>query len=187
MQSAVLTMLAAILAGRLNEHQQKAIEYLREENRVLREQLGEKRIRLTDDQRRRLAAKGKLLGRRLLAEICTIVTPDTILRWHRQLIARKYDGSARRGPGRPRVMDDIRRLTVQMASENPGWGYTRIQGALANLGHCVSRATIRLLLKEQGSSPHLSATCPGAPSSALIGVSSVPWTFSPWRPERSKA
>ena len=102
MHPTLLTMLAALLAGWLNDRQQQAIEYLREESRVLREQLGETRIRLTDDQRRRLATKGKLLGRRLLSDICMIVTPDTILRWHRQPIARKYDGSARRRPGRPR-------------------------------------------------------------------------------------
>lgn len=91
-------LLAVVLAGILNEQQQRAIEYLREENRVLREQLGGKRIRLNDDQRRRLAAKGKALGRKLLCKICTIVTPDTILYWHRQLIAKKYDG--RRNVGR---------------------------------------------------------------------------------------
>ena len=77
---------------------------------------------LNDDQRRRLAAKGRLLGRRLLAEICSIVTPDTILRWHRRLIAAKYDGSDKRRPGRPGVMKDIRRPTVRMAEENGGWG-----------------------------------------------------------------
>ncbi|KPK46999.1 MAG: hypothetical protein AMK72_09005, partial [Planctomycetes bacterium SM23_25] len=70
---------------------------------MLREQLKGKRIRLTDDQRRRLAAKGRALGRKLLGEVCPLVTPETVLRWYRTLIARKYDGSAKRGPGRPRV------------------------------------------------------------------------------------
>ena len=84
--------LVVALAGWLNRQQQHAIEYLREENRVLREQLNGKRIRFTDDQRRRLAAKGKVLGRKLLAEVCTLVTPDTILRWYGKLIAKKYDG-----------------------------------------------------------------------------------------------
>lgn len=129
------------------------IEYLREENRVLREQLGGKRILLNDDQRRRLAVRGKALGRRLLGEVCTIVTPDTILRWHRELIARKYDGSARRRIGRHGVMQQIRDLCVRMASENPGWGYSRIQGALANLGHQVGRSTIPRILKENGLEP----------------------------------
>ena len=122
-------MRAALMAGWLNDQQQHVIEFLREENRVLREQLGPRRVLLSDDQRRRLAAKGKPLGRRLLDEICTIVTPDTILRWHRRLIARKYDGSAHRRPGRPRVMQTIRDLCVRMAKDNPSWGFTRIQGA----------------------------------------------------------
>ncbi len=148
-----LHVLAVMLAGWLNERQQRAIEYLREENRVLREQLGGRRLLLSDDQRRRLAIRGKALGRGLLAEVCTIVTPDTILRWHRRLIARKYDGSAKRRRGRAGVMRTIRELCVQMASENPGWGYSRIQGALANLGHRVGRSTIRRILKEHGLEP----------------------------------
>ncbi len=95
-------LLAVIVAGWMSEQQQQVIDYLREENRVLREKLGKRRVRLDDGQRRRLAAKGKLLGRRLLAEVCSIVTPDTILRWHRRLIAAKCDGSQRRRPGRCR-------------------------------------------------------------------------------------
>jgi len=111
------------------------IDYLREENRVLREQLGRRRVRFTDDQRVRLAAKAKRIGRRVLTEIGALVTPDTLLAWHRHLIARKYDCHPRRGPGRPSVMAEIRGLVVRMASENRTWGYTRIQGALANLDH----------------------------------------------------
>ena len=95
-------LLVVAAAGWINRDQQAIICYLQEENRVLREQLGGKRLRLTDDQRRRLATKGKLLGRRILADIGSIVSPDTILAWHRRLIARKWDYSARRrGPGRP--------------------------------------------------------------------------------------
>jgi len=142
-----------MLAGWLNERQRLAIEYLREENRVLREQLGVSRLLLCDDQRRRLAVRGKALGRALLAEVCTIVTPDTILRWHRRLVARKYNGSARRRCGRTGVMRAIRELCVRMASENPGWGYSRIQGSLANLGHRAGRSTIRRILKEHGLEP----------------------------------
>ena len=131
-------LFVAVLAGWVNEHHQAAIEYLREENRVLKEQLGGKRLRLTDDQRRRLAAKGKALGRKALREIATIVTPDTILAWHRKLIARKWDYSVRRRPpGRPPTVREIADLIVRMARENGGWGYTRIEGALANLGHRV--------------------------------------------------
>jgi putative transposase len=120
---------------------------------VLREQLGGRRIRLNDDQRRRLAAKGKALGRRLLEQVCTIVTPETILRWHRELIARKYDSSGGRRVRRQGVMAKIRELCVRMASENPGWGYSRIQGALSNLGHEVGRSTIRRILREHGLEP----------------------------------
>jgi transposase InsO family protein len=108
-------------------------------------------VRFTDDERRRLAAFGAPLGRRLLAQVGTIVTPDTILRWHRQLVARKWTYSKRR-PGRPHVLVEIRRLVVQMATENPTWGYTRIQGALKNLGHRVARSTIATILKQQGPS-----------------------------------
>jgi putative transposase len=94
-------MLLGMLAGWLNEEHRAIIGYLEEENRVLRELHGRKRLRFNDDQRRRLAAKGRALGRRALREFCSIVTPDTILRWHRELIARKYDGSSARGSGRP--------------------------------------------------------------------------------------
>ena len=79
------------LAGWMNQRQLKMIEYLREENRVLREQLGDRRVRFNDDQRRRLAAKAKGLGRRHLAELATLVAPDTLLAWHRKLIAQKYE------------------------------------------------------------------------------------------------
>ena len=92
-------------------------------------------LRFTDDQRRRLATKAKGLGRKLLAELATIVTPETLLAWHRKLIAQKYDGSGKRGPGRPRAADEIEALVTRMAEENRDWGYRRIQGALSNLGH----------------------------------------------------
>jgi hypothetical protein len=88
------------VAGWMNQQQQDAIDYLREENRILREQLGGRRLRLHDNQRRRLAGKAKRLGRKMLAAFATIVTPETLLAWHRKLIAQKYDGSSRRGPGR---------------------------------------------------------------------------------------
>jgi hypothetical protein len=87
-----------------------------------------KRIRFTDDERRRLAVKGKVLGRKVLLAVASIVTPETILAWHRKLIAMKYDGSAKRGPGRPRVAEEIPGLTVRMARENPGWGCVSSEG-----------------------------------------------------------
>ncbi len=98
-----LQFLISILAGWVNRGQQDIIEYLREENRVLREQLGEKRLLFTDVQRRRLAAKAKKIGRRGLFEISLLVTPDTLLRWYRRLIAKKYDGSQARRAGRPKT------------------------------------------------------------------------------------
>ena len=91
-------------AGWISRQQLDVIAYLKEENRILREQMGKRRFRFTDDQRRSPAAKAKHLGCKALRELATIVTPDTLLRWHRQLIARKYDGSGHRGPGRPGVM-----------------------------------------------------------------------------------
>ena len=94
------------------------IDYLREENRVLRAQLQDKRLRLSDDDRRRLAVKAKALGRKALAEVASIATPDTILRWYRNLIAAKYDGSKNRGSGRPPTAGDICELIVRMAQEN---------------------------------------------------------------------
>ena len=95
----------------MNRHQLLSIDYLREENRILREH-GGRRLRFTDDQRRRLATKAKGLGRKLLAEFATIVTPETLLAWHRKLIAQKYDGSGQRGPGRPRAADEIEALVT---------------------------------------------------------------------------
>jgi transposase InsO family protein len=145
-------ILVAALAGWIGRHQDGVIEYLREENRVLKHQLGRRRLRLTDDQRRRLAARGKAIGRRALAEVASLVTPDTILRWHRQLIARKWT-HRRRSPGRPRIMEVIADLVVRMARENPRWGYTRIRGALDNLGHRVGRTTVANILKRNGIDP----------------------------------
>ena len=137
----------------MNQRQLEVIDYLREENRVLREQLGGRRVRFNDDQRRRLAVKGKTLGRRVLAEVATLVTPETLLAWHRKLIAQKYDGSSRRGPGRPRTSGKIEALVVKMATENRDWGYRRIEGALSNLGHELGRSTIAAILERHGMEP----------------------------------
>ena len=149
----VLQFLVVAVAGWINQQQRDVIDSLQEENRVLREQLGPGRLRFTDAQRRRLAAQAKSLGRRVRRDRHTLVTPDTLLRWHRQLIARKYDGSGRRGPGRPRGMDTIRRLIVRMAPENCEWGDTRIRGARGNLGHQVARGPIANVRKERGLEP----------------------------------
>ena len=140
-------------AGWMNQQQQFAIDYLREENRVLREHLGQRRLRLTDDQRRRLAAKAKLLGRRILKEVAGIVTPETLLTWHRKLIAQKYQGTAQRGPGRPPTPSQIESMVVRMAQENRDWGYRRILGALSNLGYRVARGTVANILRRHGMEP----------------------------------
>ena len=148
-----LQFLVFTLAGWLNRHQEDLIDYLQEENRVLREHLGSQPLRLTDAQRRRLAVRGERLGRRALTRVANIVTPDTILRWYRRLIAKKYDGSARRRRGRPMTPRELAELVVRMAVENPGWGYTRIRGALANLGHQIARNTVKQILQDHGIEP----------------------------------
>jgi putative transposase len=154
-----LRVLLVTLAGWVNHHQQHVIEYLVEENRVLKAQVKGRRLQLTDEQRLRLAAKGRRLGRRVLRQVATIVTPATILRWHRRLIARKWTLEPKR-PGRPGIMKEIACLILRMATENPAWGYTRIQGALKNLGHDVARATVAKVLKDNGIAP-----APDRPSS----------------------
>jgi transposase InsO family protein len=148
-------LLLLILAGWVNRQQQEVIDYLRTENQVLKEKLGKRRILLSDDQRRRLAVKGKVLGRKLLGEIGTLVTPDTLLRWHRLLVAQKWDYSNRRQnqPGRPPITEEVKELVLRLAKENPRWGYDRIQGALANLGQVLSATTVANILKEHGIEP----------------------------------
>src|SRR5207244_2598335 len=144
-------MARGVLTGWRDRRERDAVAYLLEENRFLRRQLGGRRLRLTDDDRRQLAARAYRVGRATLREIATIATPDTLLRWHRRLIARKWTYARR--PGRRNVLIEIRRLVVRMAEENPTWGYTRIQGALKNLGHRVGRSTIRRILKVAGLPP----------------------------------
>ena len=112
-------LMVVLLASWVNRQQQDVIEYLRTENQVLKEKLGKKRILLNDDQRRRLAAKGKILGRKLLDQVGTLFSPDTIIRWHRKLIAAKWDYSDRNAKkqGRPRIRQVIVDLAVQFAKE----------------------------------------------------------------------
>ena len=110
-----LHFLLLALAGWVTRHQEDRIDYLREEHRVLREHLGPRPLRLTDAQRRRLAVRGQKLGRRILSQVAGIVTPDTILRWYRRLIAQQYDGSARRRRGRPMTPRAVAELVVRMA------------------------------------------------------------------------
>ena len=145
--------LLLVLAGWVNRQQQDVIDYLQEENRVLRAGLRGKRLRLSDDERRRLAVKAQALGREALTQIASVATPATLLRWYRHLIAAKYDGSKNRSPGRPPTAKDIRELIVRVARENPTWGYTRLRGALKNLGHELGRNTIKRILADHGIAP----------------------------------
>jgi transposase InsO family protein len=145
-------LLVAALTGWLHQEHEEVMAYLVEENRTLRAQLRGRRLLVTDDQRRRLAVRGQRLGRARLRAVATIVTPDTILRWHRQLIACKWT-YARGQHRRTGVLAEIRRLVVRMAEENPTWGYTRIRGALKNVGHRVGRSTIARILKAYGIPP----------------------------------
>ena len=149
----VLQFLVVAVAGWINQQPRDVIDSLQEEHRVLREQRGPGRLRVTDAQRRRRAAKATRLGRRVRRDRHTLVTPDTLLRWHRQLIARTYDGRGRRGPGRPRGMDTIRRLIVRMAPENRAWGDTRSRGARGHLGHQVARGPLANVRKARGLNP----------------------------------
>ncbi|CAN5549299.1 hypothetical protein BH11PLA2_BH11PLA2_48310 [soil metagenome] len=147
-------LLLAILTGWINEQSRLRIEYLQTEIEVIKEAFGEKRIRLNDDQRRRLAVKGKVLGRKILDEIGSAFTPDTILRWHRQLVAQKWNFQDRRKTiGRPALSQEVVDLILQFARENPRWGYDRIADSLANIGHSVSDQTVGNVLKEHGIEP----------------------------------
>jgi putative transposase len=141
-----------MLCGLHQRDQENVIAFLREENRVLKARLGGRRLRLDDHERRRLAELGHRLGRQLLNHVATLVTPDTILRWHRELVARKwtFGGARRRRTG---LQARIRSPVVRMATENPTWGYTRIQGAMKNVGHQVGRSTIVRILKTAGIPP----------------------------------
>src|SRR6516225_3542930 len=149
----LLSFLLMIAAGWVHRHQLIVIEFLQAEYRLLKDRLRGQRIRFTDAERALLARKAKAMGRRALLELDTIVSPDTLLRWHRRLVAQKWNFAERRGVGRPGIMRQISELIVRMAQENRGWGYTRIQGALANLNHKVGRGTIANVLKRNGIEP----------------------------------
>ena len=148
-----LAFIVFLLAGWISRQQLVLIEYLKTENRMLRERLNGRPLRFSDRERALLARRAFCIPRKVLLELGTIVTPDSLLRWHRQLIAQKFDFSQRRKPGRPRTMRIISELIVRMALENPRWSYTRIQGALGNLAHEVGRGTIANLLKREGIEP----------------------------------
>ena len=140
------------LAGWMNRQQQDAISYLKVENQILREKLGHKRIILNESQKRRLATAAMKLGKDLLRQCGTLFSPETILRWHRWFIARKYDGSGKRGPA-PKKANSVRKLVLEMAEANPSWGYGHIHGELKGLGYDVSWQTVRRIMLEHGLLP----------------------------------
>jgi hypothetical protein len=139
-----------VFTGWINRQQLELIECILEENRLLKERLDPRCIRFTDAERRRLARRAHLLGRKVLSGLDTLVTPDSQLCCYRDLVALKWNYGEPRGPCRPRTLQTIAELIVRMVVENPSWGYTRIQGALANLGHEVGRGTIANALRGTG-------------------------------------
>jgi transposase InsO family protein len=145
--------LLVYITGSVEEDLLLRIEYLVAENRILRDQI-KGRIQLRDTERRTLAEIGKKLSKQALEEVATIVKPDTILAWHRKLVAQKFDGSRhRKSPGRPQVDPELEELVLRMARENRSWGYDRIQGALKYLGYTISDQTVGNILKRHGLPP----------------------------------
>jgi hypothetical protein len=142
----------AYVTGTVDQELLGRNEYLAAENRIMKAQLNG-RLKLSDAERGALGEIGRRLGRKVLADIATIARPDTILGWYRKLVARKFDGSARRGTGRPRIKREVEQLILRMASENRDWGYDRIVGALANLGYEVSDQTVGNVLRRHGLPP----------------------------------
>ena len=156
------------MTGLVNQELLLQNEYLAAENRILKARL-QPGWRLSDGERATLAEIGKRLGRKGLEQVARLAKPDTILAWYRQLVAEKFDGcKKRRSPGRPRTSPEVEDLVVRLARENSGWGYDRIVGALANLGHPVSdRGMASPLCRSGAKRP------PGGTSFAGT------WTFSP--------
>jgi putative transposase len=149
---ALFQVLTVVLAGWLNRHQQRVLDYLLEENRILRRQLHGRRLRLDDTDRCRLAVRGHALGRRLLDQFASIVTPETILRWHRRPSAQKWTFPSRR-PSTRAIRRTIADLVVRMARDNPTWGYDRIAGVIEHLGHRVAPNTVKKILRANGIDP----------------------------------
>ena len=143
----------AYITGSVDQELLLRNEYLVAENRILRNQV-EGRLSLTDTERISLAEIGKRLGRKALAEVAQIVRPETILGWHRKLIARKFDGTKQRSSvGRKPTEQEIEKLVLQFARENRSWGYRRIVGAIGNLGHEISHQTVANILKQHDLAP----------------------------------
>ena len=145
--------LLAYVTGTVNQELLLRNEYLAAENCILRGQI-KGRLLLSEGERTTLAEIAHRLGRRALEDVAATAKPDTILGWYRKLIANKFDGSKfRRSVGRPKIDQKTERLVVRMARENPSWGYDRIVGALANLGHRLSDQTVDNVPRCHGISP----------------------------------
>src|SRR5215467_6457804 len=145
--------LLAYVTGQVNQELLLQNEYLAAENRILRAHLPAQ-LRLSDPERCTLAEIGKRLGRKALNKVACVAKPDSILAWYRRLIAHKFDGSqCRTYPGRPRISAEVEELVVRFARENSGWGYDRIAGALANLGHQISDQTVGNILRRHHIAP----------------------------------
>jgi len=145
--------LLAYITGSVDQELLARNEYLVTENKILRGQI-RGRLRLTDGERKSLAVIGKQLGWKALEEVASIVKPNTILAWHRRLVAKKFGGSKKRKyPGRPSIDAGIEELILRFAVENKNWGYDRIVGALAGLGHTVSDQTVGNVLVSHGIPP----------------------------------
>jgi putative transposase len=139
----------AYLSGSVDQELLLQNEYLVTENRILKNQI-KGRLRLTDPERISLAE----IGRMALEEVAQIVRPETILGWHRKLIAMKFDGSKHRSSvGRAPTAPGIEELVLRFARENRSWGYRRIVGAISNLGHEVSHQTVANILKRHDLAP----------------------------------
>lgn len=143
----------AYITGSVDQELLQRNDYLATENRILRNQL-KGRLRLTDQERISLAERGRRLGRKALEEVAQIVRPETILGWHRKLVAKKFDGSKNRStPGRPPTPQSLEDLVLEMARDNRSWGYKRMVGALGNLRHKLRRQTVANILKRHGLVP----------------------------------
>lgn len=153
---AMVMFLSQLLKVDINKQATLEIDYLNAENQSLKFQFKQtgKRLRLTDEQRRNLAIKGRALGQRLY-DVVTIVRPETLLKWYNKLVAVKFDSSKspKRKVGRPKTSVDIEKLILLFARENPSWGYTRISGTLENLGHKIGSSTVADIMKRNGLSP----------------------------------
>jgi transposase InsO family protein len=148
------TLLTSV-AGKIDQELQLKVEYLLAENRILRDQIAG-RPRFTDAQRITLATIGARLGKTALEKIASIVTPETILRWHRKLVAQKFDTSDQRQartPGRPPVDSAVVEQVTSLARDNPTWGYLRIAGAINALGSSISHQTVKNVLEDHGIDP----------------------------------